>query len=86
MRKVINTRTNLNWLFTMAWRDTRTFRWRLLLYVSSIILGTASMVSIWNLGDTMRNAINNESKVLLGADLEINSARPIRPGRDDSLL
>ncbi len=77
MRKVINTRTNLNWLFTMAWRDTRTFRWRLLLYVSSIILGTASMVSIWNLGDTMRNAINNESKVLLGADLEINSARPM---------
>ena len=59
----------------MAWRDSRTYRRRLLLYMSSIILGTAALVSIRTLGDSMRTAINLESKALLGADLDINTRR-----------
>ena len=59
----------------MAWRDSRTYRRRLLLYMSSIILGTAALVSIRTLGDSMRSAIDLESKALLGADLDINTRR-----------
>ena len=59
----------------MAWRDSRTYRRRLLLYMSSIILGTAALVSIRTLGDSMRTAIDLESKALLGADLDINTRR-----------
>ncbi len=59
----------------MAWRDSRTYRRRLLLYMSSIILGTAALVSIRTLGDSMRTAIDMESKALLGADLDINTRR-----------
>ena len=65
----------LNWLLNMAWRDSRTYRRRLLLYMSSIILGTAALVSIRTLGDSMRTAINLESRALLGADLDINTRR-----------
>lgn len=65
----------LKWLANMAWRDSRTYRRRLLLYMSSIILGTAALVSIRTLGDSMRTAINQESRALLGADLDINTRR-----------
>ncbi len=65
----------MRWLLTMAWRDSRTYRRRLLLYMSSIILGTAALVSIRTLGDSMRTAIDQESRALLGADLDINTRR-----------
>ena len=65
----------LKWLANMAWRDSRTYRRRLLLYMSSIIRGTAALVSIRTLGDSMRTAINQESRALLGADLDINTRR-----------
>ncbi|MCY4546117.1 MAG: FtsX-like permease family protein [Gemmatimonadetes bacterium] len=65
----------LKWLLNMAWRDSRTYRRRLLLYMSSIILGTAALVSIRTLGDSMRTAVNLESRALLGADLDINTRR-----------
>ena len=61
------------WLLSMAWRDSRTYRRRLLLYMSSIILGTAALVSIRTLGDSMAAAIDVEAKALLGADLDINT-------------
>lgn len=63
----------IGWLLKMAWRDSRTYRRRLLLYMSSIILGTAALVSIRTLGDSMRTAIDLESRALLGADLEIST-------------
>ena len=63
----------LRWLFKMAWRDSRSHRRRLLLYMSSIILGTASLVAMRTLGDNMQRAIDDEAKALLGADLDINT-------------
>jgi putative ABC transport system permease protein len=63
----------MKWLFQMAWRDSRTHRNRLLLYMSSIILGTAALVSIRSLGDNMQRMVDVESKALLGADLQIDS-------------
>ena len=41
---------NFSWLLKMAWRDSRRNRSRLLLFVSSIILGIAAMVAIYSLG------------------------------------
>lgn len=64
-----------SWLLKMAWRDSRTYRQRFLLYMSSIILGTAALVSIQVLSESMRTTIDVESKALLGADLEINTRR-----------
>ena len=38
--------TDYSWLLRMAWRDSRRNRGRLLLFVSSIILGIAALVAI----------------------------------------
>lgn len=62
-----------SWLLKMAWRDSRRNRSRLLLFVSSIILGIAAMVAIYSLGDNMSDEIDKQAAALLGADLEISS-------------
>ncbi len=63
---------NFPWLLKMAWRDSRRNRSRLLLFVSSIILGIAALVAIYSLGDNMRQEIDRQAATLLGADLEIS--------------
>ncbi len=66
----------LSWLATMAWRDSRRNRSRLLLFVSSIILGIAALVAIYALGDNLRKDIDQQAATLLGADLEITGNKP----------
>jgi putative ABC transport system permease protein len=69
--------TKLNlWFFRMAWRDSRTHRRRLVLYMTTIVLGIAALVSISSFGDNMERTIDNQSKMLLGADLMISSIQP----------
>ena len=57
----------------MAWRDSRAYRRRLLLFLSCIVLGVSALVAIRSLGDNLEAAVNAESRTLLGADLEIES-------------
>ncbi|HSK12755.1 MAG TPA: ABC transporter permease, partial [Phnomibacter sp.] len=64
---------NLKWLLIMAWRDSRKNRGRLLLFMSSIVLGIAALVAIQSFGDNLRRQVEGEAKALLGADLEIES-------------
>ena len=77
---------NFSWLLKMAWRDSRRNRSRLLLFVSSIIMGIAALVAIYSLGDNMRQEIDRQAATLLGADLEISGnkepAASIKKGLD----
>ncbi|MEO6000123.1 MAG: FtsX-like permease family protein [Chitinophagaceae bacterium] len=68
---------NFRWLVLMAWRDSRRNRSRLLLFVSSIILGIAALVAIYSLGDNMRQEIDQQAASLIGADLEISSNKQV---------
>jgi len=68
---------NFPWLLKMAWRDSRRNRSRLLLFVSSIILGIAALVAIYSLGDNLKQNIDSQAATLLGADLELFSSRPV---------
>jgi putative ABC transport system permease protein len=70
---------NFPWLVKMAWRDSRRNRSRLLLFVSSIILGIAAMVAIYSLGDNMSAEVDRQAASLLGADLEIGTAKQVSP-------
>ncbi len=65
------------WLFKMAWRDSRKNRSRLLLFVSSIVLGIAALVAINSFSDNLQQDIEGEAKALLGADLVVESRQPI---------
>ena len=60
----------------MAWRDSRNYRKRLLLYMSSIVVGTGALVAITNLGASMAQAVDDQARTLLGADLAFSSRRP----------
>ncbi len=68
--------TNIYWLWLMAWRDSRRNISRLLLFVSSIILGIAALVAINSFGDNLRADIDDEAKELLGADMMIDGRQP----------
>jgi len=70
---------NFPWLLKMAWRDSRRNRSKLLLFVSSIVLGIAALVAIYSLGDNMRQEISRQAASLLGADLEISSNKEVSP-------
>ncbi len=63
----------MNFIFKMAWRDTRASRRRLLLFSLSIVLGVASLVAVGSLRDNLRSAIEDQTKTLLGADLVVTS-------------
>ena len=64
-----------SWPWKMAWRDSRTYRRRMALFLSCILLGVAALVAVRSLGDNLEQAINNESRTLLGADLVIRDQR-----------
>lgn len=66
-------RINFSWVFKMAWRDSRRNRGRLLLFVSSIIIGIAALVAIFSLEDNARRDIDNQAKALAGADLVVDN-------------
>ena len=63
----------LGWVLSMAWRDTRWHRKKLLLYISSIVLGAAALVMVRSLAENLESAIDLEAKSLLGADLALSS-------------
>ncbi len=65
-------RLNFPWLLKMAWRDSRRNRSRLLLFISSIILGISALVAIYTFGVNLNKDIDNQAATLLGADLEIS--------------
>ena len=74
--KALWERLNPVWLARMAWRDSRSHRGRLLLFVSSISLGIGSLVAVGTLSAAMEKSVDDQANTLLGADLEISSRSP----------
>ena len=68
---------SVTWLFKMAWRDSRRNRSRLFLFISSIILGIAALVSVQSLSDSLRAEIERQAAELVGADLVISGNKPL---------
>ena len=68
--------SNTLWLMKMAWRESRTHRVKLALFLSAIVIGVAAQVSISSLRDNLTQSIDNQSKELLGADLEVRHTAP----------
>ena len=66
------------WTARMAWRDSRRSRRRLLLFLSSMVLGVAALVAINAFGENLERAVDEQAKTLLGADLSLESNQPFR--------
>ncbi|MGY3054976.1 putative ABC transport system permease protein [Pedobacter sp. UYEF25] len=75
--KLTSSSTSIAWLFKMAWRDSRKNRSRLLLFISSIVLGIAALVAVYSFKDNLQKDIDNQAKELTGADLTLESRQGI---------
>ena len=71
----LNSKANFQWLLKMAWRDGKTSLSRLMLFMASIILGIAAVVSIQLFSDNLKENIKKQSKSLMGADFIIDSRK-----------
>ena len=71
-------------IWKTAWRDSRSERKKLLLFASAIIMGVAALVSVNSFGDNLSKEVDNQAKSLLGADIVLESRKPIST-RIDSL-
>ncbi len=69
-------KAGVNWLVKMAWRDGKASGKRLLLFMASIILGIAAVVSIQSFSQNLKENIGLQSKALMGADFLIDSNQP----------
>ncbi len=68
---------NFSWLMKMAVRDSRKNKSRLLLFISSIVLGIAAIVAISSFRDNMTKDIDRQAAALIGADLVIDSRKAL---------
>ena len=65
----------LAWIVRMAWRDSRRNRHRLVLFITSVILGIAALVATFSFGNNMKIDIDRQAQTLVGADLVVETSR-----------
>lgn len=61
------------WVVRMGWRDSRRNRLKLILFVLSIVFGLAALIAIRGFRSNVQTAIQEQSKEILGADVEFRS-------------
>jgi len=64
-------------ILSMAWKDSRASRRRLLLFSTSIVLGVAALVALGSLSVNLTDSIHDQAQGLLGADLSVNTRSPM---------
>jgi putative ABC transport system permease protein len=69
-------------IWSLAWRESRTARRRLLLYMSSISLGVAALVAIDSFSTNIVQSVKDQSRALMGGDISFNSNKPFAPATD----
>ena len=60
-------------LLSLAWRESRTARRRLLLYMSSISLGVGALVAIDSFASNTQRSVREQAKALLGGDMALTA-------------
>jgi putative ABC transport system permease protein len=69
-------------VWSLAWRESRTARRRLLLYMSSISLGVAALVAIDSFSANIVRSVKDQSRALAGGDITFNSSKPFTRATD----
>jgi len=77
--------SDFSWVLKMAFRDFRKNFSRLLLFVSSMVVGIAALVGISSFGENLKRGIDQQSKELVGADLVLENNKPLGLQPTDSL-
>lgn len=69
----------------LAWRESRTARRRLLLYMSSISLGVAALVAIDSIASNVQSSVREQTRGLMGGDVSF-SANQKFPKNSEKIL
>ncbi len=77
--------SGFQFIYRMAWRDSRSSRRRLLLFSISISLGVAALIAIGLFRASLSQAIDDQARSLLGADLVVESTRPFSTEQEQML-
>lgn len=72
-------------LFGLAWRESRSTRRRLLLYMSSISLGVAALVAIDSFAGNITRSVREQSRALIGGDIVFAVRNGWTPASDSVL-
>src|SRR3954469_6831300 len=81
----MTTRRGMTSLFRLAWRESRTARRRLFLYMSSISFGVAALVAIDSFSQNVTQSVHEQSRALMGGDASITSRQPLATAIDSTL-
>lgn len=71
----VHSKADFLWVLKMAWRDGKASARKLVLFMASIVIGIAAVVSIQSFGENLKKNISLQSKSLMGADFIIDSRR-----------
>src|SRR3954468_8733929 len=69
-------------VWSLAWRESRSARRKLLLYMSSISLGVAALVAIDSFSANIIQSVKEQPRSLMGGDLSFDSSKPFTPAID----
>ena len=72
-------------LFGLAWRESRSTRRKLLLYMSSISLGVAALVAIDSFAGNITRSVREQSRALIGGDIVFSVRNGWSPATDSVL-
>ena len=61
----MNKQKSLLWTFKMAWRDSRSNRSKLFLFMAAIIVGVAAQVAITSFRANLNTSIENQAKEMI---------------------
>ncbi len=64
------------WIFRMAWWESRGSRRRLLIFLSSMIVGVALLVALSSTSESLQYSVDQQARELLGADMRFSNNRP----------
>jgi len=66
----------VSFVFSLAWRESRSSGRRAALVVAAIAIGTGALVSINSFTDNLRESLRREGRAMLGADLSVSAPGP----------
>ena len=72
-------------LLSLAWRESRSTRRKLLLYMSSISLGVAALVAIDSFAGNITRSVREQSRALIGGDIVFSVRNGWTPASDSVL-
>ncbi len=72
-------RPNLNFVLTLAWRETRGAGRHFAYLIACITLGVGALVAVASFASSLERTVGRSARALMGGDVEIRSSQPLSP-------